>query len=254
MSIEAPPRTAAGSGLRLTSAENVIIRRVLAEMWKVARWFWPAALLIPILIGATIAQFTPITKSIWENAGQWPRWWLFAMAIALVTSYLPIVVAHGVSRRAALRAGAVAGVLIALLWAGLMVVGHVGERAIYQQLGWPDRMDTPHLFADGYDVLPMLAEYGLIFLAYLITGTLVGGLYYRFGAIRATLLLLPAMLPVVATEMLLSTGWYGAGLQDELSLARSAPPVLAVAVVVVLAFPVLASYLVLRDVPLHSKK
>ena len=253
MSIEAPVRTNLG-GVRLGAAETVIARRLLTEMWKLSRWFWLASLVIATLVGATLAQFSTVTSSIWEYATQWPCWWLFAMATVLVNTYLPIVVAQGVTRRAALRAGAVVAGLTALIWAGFMVFGHVVERTVYGWLGWPDTMSTPHLFSNGYDVLPMLAEYWVIFLAYLATGTAIGGLYYRLGGFRATLLLLPAMLPVVATEVLLSTSWYGAGLQDGLSFDRPAAPVLAVALVVVLSFPVLASYLLLRDVPLRSKK
>ncbi len=259
MSIEAPARIHPDSGFRLARAETVIIRLLLTRMVEVGRWFWPLGLVIPALVGAAIAHFTPVTKSIWENAGQWPRWWLLAMAITLVSAHLPIVVAHGVTRRSALRALAVSGVLIALLWAGFMVVGHVLERAIYDRLGWSDVMDIPHVFADGYDVLPMFAEYGLIFLAYLATGVLIGGLYYRFGPIRGTLLLVPAMLPVVAIELLLlSTGWYTGlfGPLNHRGMDVSRPPlaVFVGLVLVILSIVALAIYLVLRDVPIRSKK
>jgi hypothetical protein len=254
MSTEAPTRPRIGPGLRLTSLEVVLIRRLGLEVWKTTRWFWLAATVVTVLVGAVIAHFTPITSSIWENAGQWPRWWLFAMAVALIAVQLPVAVTHGVTRRAALRAVGVVSVLVSLFWAGYMVLGHVVERIIYDALGWPDAMQTEHLFTDGYDVLPMLAEYWLIFLGYLVAGLLVGGVYYRFGPVRGTLLLPATLLPAVVIEVLLSTGWYGTGLQDGLSIDRSAAPVLVVASVVVLSLGALAIYLVLRDVPIHGKK
>ena len=254
MSIAAPVRIGLGPGARLSPVEVVITRRLIGENWRIARWAWPAAALIAVAVGAVIAQFTPVTKSIWENAAQWPRWWLFAMAIALVTNYLPIVVTHGVTRRAAIRAVGVTSVLIGLGWAAFFVVGQVIEQFIYNRLGWPDEMDGPHLYDDGYDVLPMLAEYWLVFLSYLVAGALVGAIYYRFGAIRGTLLLPPALLPAVAIEILTSTGWLGAGLQDGLSIARPAVPALMITSVVVLSLAALAIQMVLRDVPIHSKK
>lgn len=253
MSIEAPARTGLSAGFQPPSAEVVITRRLIGGMWKITRWFWPVAVVITIVVTTTIARFTPITRSVWENAGQWPRWWLFAMAITLVVAHLPLVVMHGVTRQAAIRAVGFASVLISFAWSGFMVAGHVVEKLVFDRLGWPDTLDSPHLFTDGYDVLPMFAEYSLVFLAYITTGVLVGGVYYRFGAIRGTLLLTPALLPVVAIELLLSTGWVGSGLQDELSIGRPTAAVLIVASIVVLSFAALAIHLVLRDVPIQSK-
>jgi hypothetical protein len=255
MSTSAPAsvRTGLGSGLRLAPVEVVITRRLLAEMWKITRWFWPAAVVLTTTIGIIIASFTPITKSIWENAGQWPRWWLFAMAIALVATHLPVVVLHGVTRRAAIRALAASGVLISLYWAAFMVAGHVVERFVYARLGWPDTFDTPHLFSDGYDVVPMLAEFALIFLAYQLSGALIGAFYYRFGGIRGTLLLPLGLLPAAAMEVLLATGWYGAGLQEGLSASRPGAALLLLGSAVIVGLTGLAVHQVLRDVPIHGK-
>jgi len=254
MSTTTPIRPGLGSGLRLARAEVVITRRLLNEMWKVTRWLWPAGVLVAVIVGIAISSVSPITQSIWENAGQWPRWWLFAMAIALVATHLPVAVLHGVTRRAAIRAVTLSGVLVSMAWAAFMVCGHVVEQFIYDRLGWPDVLDTPHLFRDGYDVLPMFAEYTLIFLAYVISGGLIGGFYYRFGWFRGTLLIPGGLLPAVAIEGLLSTGWYGAGLQQGLSVSRPSAPVLVVASIVVLSLAWQVLYLVLRDVQIANKK
>jgi hypothetical protein len=262
MSIEAPTLTATGTRWRLARAENVIVRRLLWEMWRLARWFWLGAALIATLVATTIVQFTPITNSVWENAAQWPRWWLFSMAIAIVTNTLPVIVAHGVSRRAALRGVAVAAVLISVIWSGFMTVGHVVERLVYGWLGWPDEMSAPHLFSSGYDAVPMFLEYAVILLAYLVSGCLIGGLYYRIGAIRGTLALPLGLLPVLAVEVLLGTGWYGGFMydrateQDQHGLGLTPPPlaVLVLAALAVLALSALVVHLVLRDVPIHGKK
>lgn len=253
MSLDAPARTDLRTGLRAHRVEIVLARRMVGEGWRLGRWFWAAAAVIAVVVAVVIAQFTPITESVWENAAQWPRWWLLGVAIALVTVHLPLVVLHGVTRVAALRALAVSGLLISLLWAGFMVIGQVIERFVYDRLGWPDTFTTPHLFSDGYDVLPMLAEYWLIFFAYLITGALVGGMYYRFGGVRGTLLLPLGLLPAAAIEILLATGWFGSGLA-ELSVERPSAVVVLLGSAVVLALAGLAVHRVLRDVPIHGKK
>jgi hypothetical protein len=176
------------------------------------------------------------------------------MAISLVATHLPVVILHGVTRRAAIRAVLVSVVLISMAWAAFMVCGHVVERFVYGRLGWPDVMQTPHLFRNGYDVLPMFAEYTLIFLAYLLSGALISAFYYRFGWFRGTLLIPAGLLPAVAIEGLLFTGWYGAGLQEGLSLSRPATPLLVLAAIVVLWLTALVLHLVLRDVPIGNKK
>jgi hypothetical protein len=255
MSTSTPTSVRTGPGARLGPArvETVIIRRLLGEMGKLTRWFWPAAGLIAVGVAVVISAVSTVTSSIWENVAQWPCWWLFAMATALVYSQLPMLVLQGVTRRAALRALAVSAGLISLIWAVFMVCGQVVERFAYGRLGWPDTMTSPHLFAGGYDVVPMLAEYWLLFLAYLAAGSLIGGLYYRFGAVGGTLLLPLGLLPVAAMEGLLATGWYGAGLQEGLSISRPAPLVLAVGAVVIMLLAGLATCLVLRDVPIRPK-
>jgi hypothetical protein len=258
MSTDTATRIDRNAGLRLGRIERVLFRRLISEGWRITRWFWPVAVLVAVVVGAVIAHFTPVTKSIWENAAQWPRWWLFVAAIAIVTSYLPVVVLHGVTRRAALRALGLTGVSVSLMWAAFLCIGQVVERFLYLRLGWPDELDTAHLFSNGYDVLPMFVEYGLILTAYTITGALVGGLYYRFGGIRGTVLLPFGLLPGVATELLLSTGWYSGlyGPMNDGGLDFTRPPlvVLVAAVLAILCLAALAVHLVLRDVAVHSKK
>ncbi len=221
-----PVRVKPAAGLRLTPAEVVLTRRLLNEMWKVVRWFWPVALTLTFGTGLTIAAFTPVTQSFWENAAQWPRWWLFAMGVALTATQLPMAVLHGVTRRAVIRSLLVSAALISMIWALFMVLGHVIEQFLFDRMDWQYALETPHLFHDGYDVLPIFVEFTLIFLGYQLSGALIGGLYYRFGAWRGTLLIPVGLLPAAAMEALLSTGWFGAGLQDGLSVDRPSAIVL----------------------------
>lgn len=248
---ESRTRPAAQFGLR--PVEAVLVRRTIREVWRLTRWIWPVAALVAVALVAVIANLTPITRSAWEVGGQWPRWWLFALGIAQVAMQLPITVLHGVTRRSALRACGAVWVVVAVAWAAYMSAGHVLEQVLYDRLGWSYALQSPHLFDDGFDVPPMLFEYGSIFLAYLLSGGLVGGLYYRHGGVRGTLLLPLGLLPVLAIEALLSTGWYGALLQQELSLGRFAPWVLLSGVLAVLALTWLAVRAVLHDVPIRPQ-
>jgi hypothetical protein len=231
----------------------VLTRRFLRDTGFLTVWVWPAAYVIATVIVFTISRFTEITTGAWENAGQWPRWFLFSLGIAFTSLYLPVAVAHGITRRAVLRALATTIVVTSLAWAALMAVGHVAEAAIYAALDWPDTLTSPHLYTDGYDVVPMLAEYGLLFAAYMTAGVVVSGLYLRLGAWLGTACIPLALLPIAAVEALLSTGWVGGLLQEQTGEDRLAAPLAVAGSLVVIALTAAAAHALLRDVPLRSK-
>ena len=253
MSTMTPVRVGLGPTLKLRPAEIAVVRRILVLVVKIVAGVVPIAALLMTGVVAAIAATSSITQSTWEIAGQWPRWWLFVAGITAVTTYLPVLVTHGMTRWAVFRALGLAGLLTCSLWTAAMVVGHVVERFAYARFGWPDRMTTSHLFGNGYDVLPMILEYELIFLAYTVAGALIGAVYYRFGGIRGTLLLPLAGLPGAIVEALVS-GWYQS--EDRVGLPDSASAGLALVLMsvatIVLGAAVL--HLVIRDVPIQSKK
>ena len=241
----------------LTPGGAVLARRLIGQSWRLTRVLWPLAALIAVIVGACISRFTPVTESIWENAGQWPHWVLFSLATGLVSLYLPIAVAHGVTRRAAFRALAVTAVTVTLSWAACMVAGQLAERLIYHWLDWPDVLTGSHLFTSGShftgaDVLPMFADYGLLFLGYAATGALVGAAYFRLGGRLGTVVLPLTLLPVVVIEALLSTGWLGRALDSSGRYSVAAPVALGGALVVVLLTGWLTEVL-LREAPLPAK-
>jgi hypothetical protein len=238
--------------IKLSPAGIGLTRRCLAGAWTVSRWLWPLAAILAIVIAAVIAQFTPITASIWENASQWLRWYLFVFGIVFTTGYFPLAVAHGMTRRDVLAVFGLSALAVSVVWAMLMTAGLVIERAAYAWLGWTYTLRGPHLFDGGYDVGGMLAEYGLIFLSYLVSGSLIAAAYYRFGSWRGTLLLPLTLLPLVGIEAVLSTGWVGA-IEDSFSSARPAVLVAVVTSIGLVVLTALANYLLLRDVPIHSK-
>jgi hypothetical protein len=253
MSTVAPVRAGLGPSLKLQPAEIVVVRRILVLVLKILAAVAPIAVVVVSGLVAVIANVSSITQSTWEVAGQWPRWWLFVAGITAVTTYLPVLVTHGMTRSAVARALGLAGVLTCALWTGVMIVGHVVERFAYARFGWPDRMTTSHLFSNGYDVLPMFVEYELIFLAYAIAGALIGAVYYRFGGIRGTLLLPLAGLPGAVVEALIS-GWYQSEDRVGGTDALSAGGVLVLVSVAAILLGAVALHLVIRDVPIHSKK
>ena len=245
--------SAAAARTAAPSPSAALARRFLRDIGFLTVWIWPVAYVAAAAIIFTVSRFTEITHGGWENAGHWPRWFLFSTAIAFTAMYLPVAVAHGITRRAVLRALAATIAVTSVVWAALMAVGHVVEAVVYGALDWPAAPAAPHLFSDGYDVVPMLVEYGLLFGTYMVAGVLLSGLYLRYGAWVGTACIPLGLLPIVAVEALLSTGWVGGVLQEQAGADRLAAPVVVVGAVAVLALGAAAGYALLRDVPLRGK-
>jgi hypothetical protein len=235
----------------LSPQSAVLTRRLLTQSWKVSLRLWPATAIVTIVIGAVIAQFTPITVSIWEYASIWPRWFLFTVGLTVVSGYLPLLVVNGMTRRDVLTALGLTSVVGSLCWAAFMTAGMVVERAVYSWLDWTHVVDGGYLFHGDSSVVGLLGEYGLLFLGYLVAGSLIAAAYYRFGVKAGSWLLPLTLLPVIVLEALLSGDWTGTA--ERLSSAWSATLVGLIGSLLLIGLTGLADYLLLRDVPIHGK-
>jgi hypothetical protein len=182
---------------------RLLVRQSLA--WMV--WFWAVLALVFVTIGWLMERLGTLDRSVWEMAGTAPRWGLFVLGIVFATMYLPVLVAHGVTRRAAALAGGAAGLLLGLVAAAVMLAGYLVERAVYIGIDRAQYLEREHLFRTPVEAHLVLTEYALVFVAYLVSGWLVGIGYYRFGWILGTLFLVPAMTPAAGVDAVLSAGW-----------------------------------------------
>jgi hypothetical protein len=172
-----------------------------------ARWVpWPAAAIM--LAWATIAVGVEATgtlfDSFWAHIG-WVLVWLpFAAGIG-TGAYLPVLVAHGISRRNATAASGAAMFAFALALAMYVQLGYAVEWLGFRALDRSTTLEDQHLFTEATQVHLVLAEYTLLFAGYLASGWLVWAGYYRFGA-RATVALPLAMLPGFGSQVALMAG------------------------------------------------
>ncbi|HYD10419.1 MAG TPA: hypothetical protein VEA78_09975 [Acidimicrobiales bacterium] len=202
---------------------------------------------VVIAVGNGIAKAPdPVTQSVWELPGVlWIRYPLIG-AGAAISGMLVNHVVHGITRRQYLRGSAVYGVGICAFVAAVGVLGYAAERLVYGLGGWETDIVNQ-------SVLQMFVTYVLLLGAYVVTGALFAAVYMRFSPYRATLLLLPLLVPMAATEALLATWWVGVALDADrpqpVPFAAGAP-----LTVVVLALASWALFLLLRDVAIKTKK
>jgi hypothetical protein len=143
--------------------------------------------------------------SMWAGVGSIMQWLAFAAGIGF-GAWLPVAVAHGVTRRttaaAATRAILALGAGLAVLVQAVLAV----EWAAYRAAGLVYRLDNEHWFDHPGQAHLVLLEHTLLFTGFAASGWLVYLVYYRFGAGRGTLLLPLAMLPAAATIGAVSAG------------------------------------------------
>jgi hypothetical protein len=200
-------------------------------------WFLGMIVVVAAVVTAVdVAVGGGVQESWWLVVfGQAVRWWLLVAGILLVATHLRVYVTNGVTRHAFLRGAGLFGVLAALGFAVVLVLGRGAERLLWAA-GGSVPADHPAFTAGR-----LLTEVGTVLpaaLAGLVTGALTAAVFYRFPPRTGLLLLVPALLPVVAAEALL--GLY----TDVTPEARPLP--LAAGVAVSLALTLGGTWLIFR--------
>jgi hypothetical protein len=234
------------------SAAGPVARVLLRQSFAWMVWFWAILALVFVAIGWLMERFGTLDSSVWEMSGTAPRWALFVLGILFATMHLPVLVAHGVTRRAAAVAGAGAGTLLGLAAAAVVQAGYLVERAVYIDIDRAQYLEQEHLFRTPVEAHLVLTEYALLFVAYLVSGWLVGIGYYRFGGILGTLFLVPAMVPAAGVDAVLATGWSDTIL-THLNIGAGNTPVAIVLSLVLIAGGSVAAYAVTRTAAVRPR-
>jgi len=173
----------------------------------IALWFW-ATMILCVGVGMTaVTMLTDPAFSLWlVIAGAAAKYWLSVVGVLLVSLHLRQFVANGITRHDFLAGAAIAGVLVAVLFAAAVPLGHGGEQLL-MSLGGPLPAGYP---TTSFGVA--LREFGHVLpaaLAFLVTGGAASAGFYRFGAWGGLALLPLAVLPVGAAEALLGVNEEG---------------------------------------------
>lgn len=189
---------------------------------------WYAGMWALLLVGFEALSLTVVglrgnvESSSWLGLLHLARYALIGGGLIMVTSHLPTYLAHGISRRDALRGGALAGAGLAI-GAAIVATGLLGvERMVFSLADWPHEVgsgagDHAYTALDQWGLV--LLETAGIFLAHLVAGWLVGAGYMRLGWVGGTMLLPLALVPAFGVDVVLGGGGFGP-LADWLGIER----------------------------------
>jgi hypothetical protein len=168
-----------------------VVRTAINQLlffWRAAAWFWAIVAVLVVVATLIVDRFGAIEASTFWYARQAAIWFPFSVLIGVASTYLPVHVAVGMTRRSYARGSLLAAVgmaaSFALVATGLLAV----ERLVFDAIGWPWRL------ADGWSSADSgLWAVGLgLLVTYLVadlSGLLVGTVYATGGAWWGTLTL-----------------------------------------------------------------
>lgn len=187
-----------------------IARHLLRRFRLVYGIYWGVMLLVLVALVTSLEVFGPWVvdaerASAWELAANVaPGWFVFVIGIMLASTFLPIGIAHGMTRRDfALGAGQFA-VATAVLFALLKIVGQLLEALAYNMLGIMGEITKPYPWPTLGGALVDVLGY----LGFMSSGWLFALIFYRLRVWWALALAPLAMIPLSsAMEMNLNLHW-----------------------------------------------
>jgi hypothetical protein len=166
--------------------------------------YWGVMLLVLALLVTSLEMF-----GLWvldaEGASAWalavnvaPGWFVFVIGIILASTFLPVGIAHGITRRDFARGAGLFALATAVLFALLKIVGQLLEALAYNVLGFMEEITEPYPWPTPGGALTDVLSY----LGFMISGWLFALIFYRFRVWWALLLAPFAVIPLSsATEM-----------------------------------------------------
>lgn len=166
------------------------VRRLAAAMLRLARWFWLLAVVVVALanvVGWVTAGATDVSIAVY--ARQASTWFPFSLSIMLVSAYLRVHVASGMTRRTFARAALVVQVVSGLVYAAALTGLVLLERAVHDALGWGSAITEVQITDASSPVWALLVDLAVPFVLAHLTGLVVGVVYLSGGAWWGTLTL-----------------------------------------------------------------
>ena len=197
-----------------------------------------------------------VDGSVWDGQSSVFQYAILAGGIMVVTGYVPIMVAQGVTRRAAADGSlvAVAGLAVAAALATTLAYGV--EHVVFAVNDWPHVLGGTrelHIYdsPDQYGLI--LVEVLALYATHVVAGMVIGAGFFRFGWVWGIPYLLGGVALAVVGEFLVASGFAGVRVGDALGL--DAPPVgVGVAgVVALVAVGAVTARRVIRGLPVEVR-
>ncbi len=234
-----------------------LTRRLVRLQARLGAWTLGMALVAAVAVLAVVSRAVRPELSAVQFAQHAALWFPFAIAIILVSTYLPVHVASGMTRRSFVRGAVATSVIVGTGYALVVTLMLVVEAVAYERLGWfhgtaEDTGSQALLASGGWTHLWGLV---LILVAGNLSGLLVGATYLRFGGWVGTLLLpLTVGVPVIGLSLVsLDPDAQFAPTDSTTAIATGGTALGLLLGLLLMVLTIAATHRVLRDIPVASK-
>jgi hypothetical protein len=181
---------------------------------RVARWLmganlflmacaWTLAVVVIVVVLFAVSRATVPGMSAAGVSHHGMLWFPFSIAVMLTVSYLPLHVANGMTRASFAKASVLVNLVVGALNATVTILALLLEREIYHRLGWfHGETQDSGLEVLHAGVLPYGVGLALMFTSGMLSGLLVGAVYYRMGGWWGTIALPLSLAPLLVTSLI----------------------------------------------------
>ncbi len=176
--------------------------------WSVARLLFatqlPFLLIVWVVFAAAVVVLTlaihvlgTVNRSVWDPAVTVVRWFALGYGVYLVYRLLPVLVAHGRTRREFLHSVALFVVAAGAVVAALLAAGFAIEALLYRILDLPQRVAPERLFDAPTQWPRIFLTYWAMLVVWTTIGLLLAAGFYRSGGNELVAVALALVMVVV---------------------------------------------------------
>ena len=155
-------------------------RPLIQDHIEFALLMWGVLLAISYAITASVAYFSTLEVSIWEQSSNAATWYVAAVCGWVCYQMVPMFIANAQTRH---TAGIEASLFVAMLAVAATVMiaaGYLIEYVVYGIAGWPREISGSHLFDSHLDVGLIALENLFILIVWSAVGAFIGLAAYRW--------------------------------------------------------------------------
>lgn len=234
-----------------------ILRRHLSSDVLSLPVLWALYVLaVAVMVGAVaVFRADGIETSGIELTVQVTRWFLVVMGIYQTAVYLPLYIAHGLTRREFAMQLPFAILAMVAMYAALMAAAFAIEALAYRAFDWPQALMDDHLFATPMQYPLVFTEFFVTGMVWMVAGAMLGAAFYRNGLLGVVLVPV-GLLMALTVEGTAGTPTFGAIPGNLASVPGLPSPGLAAALGtagVLFIAGMGITWLIIRNLPIRAK-
>jgi hypothetical protein len=242
--------TITGNGPRTWRFPSMMLRGHIAF----GSLMWVGLVVLTLAITVALDRFTEVSDSTWEQSSQVVSWYVGGVCWYIAYQVVPMLIAHGRTRRDTAIEVAIFMVIFAAVAAVLVAAGYLIEYAVYGFAGWPRDLSGNQTFDSHLDVVRIVLQSWLVAIVWAAAGAFVGSAFYR-SPDAGWFALFPASILIGLVGTFTNGFWGPVGFFIERFLPVETPS-LALAIPTAIACLLIALALtwpIVRDLPIRNR-